>query len=130
MSINYSVVLGAYAKRHYVSKFKKKYKSAWDVTWEAIVEEFRRIDSLFETSIAEVIVAAGDIKICKTEFRVAKTQESRRGSGNRCIVAVHEDTCTVRVLLVYHKNYLGGRNETAEWKGIIRDNYPEYAHFL
>lgn len=41
MSINYSVVLEEYAQRHYVSKFKKKYKGAWDVTWEAIVEEFR-----------------------------------------------------------------------------------------
>lgn len=130
MSINYSVVLEEYAKRHYVSKFKKKYKGAWDVTWEAIVEEFKRMDSLFETSIVETIVTTANIKICKTEFRVAKTQESRHGSGNRCIVSVHKDTCVVHVLLVYHKNDLGGHNETDEWKNTIKDNYPEYADIL
>jgi len=130
MSTNYVVVLEEYAKRHFVSKFKKKYKSAWDVTWDAIVDEFRRMDSLFQTSIAETIVNTDAVRICKTEFRVAKTQESRHGSGNRCIVAVHKDTCVVHVLLVYNKNDLGGQNETAEWKGIIRDNYAEYAELL
>lgn len=88
------------------------------------------MDLLFETSIAETIVTTAIIKICKTEFRVAKTQESRHGSGNRCIVAVHKDTCMVHVLLVYHKNDLGGHNETVEWKKTIRDNYPEYANIL
>lgn len=130
MSINYSVVLEEYAKRHYVSKFKKKYKGAWDVTWEAIVEEFKRIDSLFKTSIVETIVDINNIKICKTEFRVAKTQESRHGSGNRCIIAVHKDMRTVHVLLIYHKNDLGGHNETAEWKRSVCDNYPEYTNIL
>ena len=130
MSTNYVVLLEEYAKRHYVSKFKKKYKGAWDVTWDAIVEEFRRMDSLFETSIAETIVEKGDIKICKTEFRVAKTQESRKSSGNRCIVAVNKSTSVVRVLLVYGKNDLAGHNETAEWKRVICYNSPEYANIL
>lgn len=130
MSISYLVVLEKYAMRHYVSKFKKKYKSAWDVTRDAIVEEFKRIDSLFQTSIVDTIIDKDNIKICKTEFRVVKTQESRHGSGNRCIIAVHENTCTVHVLLVYNKNDLRGHNETAEWKSIICDNYPGYAQFL
>ncbi|MCR4280600.1 MAG: hypothetical protein NUV82_04230 [Candidatus Komeilibacteria bacterium] len=130
MSTNYSVVLEEFANRHYISKFKKKYKGAWDVTWEAIVEEFKRIDSLLETSIAETIVTTTNIKICKTEFRVAKTQESRHGSGNRCIIAVREDIHVVHVLLVYHKNDLRGHNETAAWKKIIKDNYSEYFSVL
>ncbi|HEY4483264.1 MAG TPA: hypothetical protein VI953_03770 [Candidatus Paceibacterota bacterium] len=130
MSTNYVVVLEKYAERHYVSNFKKKHKGAWDITWEAIVEEFRRMDSLFETTIAETIAEKGNIKICKTEFRVAKTQESRHGSGNRCIVAVAKSTCTVHVLLVYGKNDIAIHNETAEWKHKIRENYPEYSDWI
>ncbi|MEX2090859.1 MAG: hypothetical protein WD989_01850, partial [Candidatus Paceibacterota bacterium] len=87
-------------------------------------------DTLFQTTIAETIVDKNGIKICKMEFRVAKTQESRKSSGNRCIIAVNKETCTVHVLLVYHKNDLSGQNETAEWKKLIKNNYPEYHDIL
>ena len=130
MSTNYAIIVEEYAQRHYISKFKKKYKGAWDVTWDAIVEEFKRMDTLFQTTIAETITDKDGIKICKTEFRVAKTQESRKSSGNRCIVAVNKETFTVHVLLVYHKNDLGGQNETAEWKRVVRDTYPKYRSIL
>ena len=66
----------------------------------------------------------------KTEFKISGTQESRHGSGNRCIVAKHKDTNKVCVLLVYHKNDLGGGNETANWKNVIKENYPEYGNLL
>lgn len=130
MSTNYAVILEKYAERHYVASFKKKYKGAWDITWNAVVEEFRRMDSLFQTTIAETIVDRNNIKICKTEFRVAKTNESRKTSGNRCIVAVNKSTCMVHVLLVYGKIDISGHNETAEWKSMVRENYPEYAGLL
>lgn len=131
MSTNYAVIVKKYAERHFISKFKKKYKGAWDVTWNAIHEEFRRIDTLIgETNIAETITDQAGIKICKTEFRVHGTQESRHGSGNRCIVAVHKNTCVINVLIVYHKNDLGGNNETASWKNLVKENYPEYLNIL
>lgn len=128
MSINYAVVVEKYAERHFISNFKKKYKGAWDVTWTAIHEEFKRIDVLIATTkIAEVIAEVGDVRISKTEFRVHGTQESRRSSGNRCVIAIHKDTATVHVLLVYHKNDLDDGNETAQWKALVRENYGEYA---
>lgn len=131
MSTNYTVIVGKYAERHFISKFKKKYKGAWDITWNAIHEEFKRIDTLIgETNIAETITDQGGVKICKTEFRVHGTQESRHGSGNRCIIAVHKNTCVVNILVVYHKNDLGGSNETANWKSLIKENYPEYSKIL
>ena len=127
MSTNYAVLIEQYAERHFISSFRKKYKGAWDVTWIGMCEEFKRIDTLIgSTNIAEVITDAGDIRICKTEFRVHKTQESRHASGNRCIVAVHKNTSTVHVLLVYGKTDLGGGNETTNWKNIIRENYNQY----
>lgn len=131
MSTSYAVVLEKYAERHFISNFKKKYKGAWDVTWVAMHEEFKRIDTLIgSTNIAETITEVGNIRICKTEFRVHGTQESRHASGNRCIVAVNKGTSTVHVLLVYNKNDLGGRSETANWKALVKENYDEYSKIL
>ena len=130
MSTKHSVMAEHFAERHFIKNFKKKYKKAWNITWKAINEELKRIDSLFETSIAEIISDAGNIKIVKTEFRVAGTKQSRKSSGNRCIVAVHKDINMVYVLLVYHKNYLVNRNETAKWKQIIKENYDQYKDFF
>ena len=131
MSTNYVVIVEKYAERHFISKFKRKYKGAWNVTWNALVEEFKRIDTLIgATSIAETIADVGNIKICKTEFRVHGTQESRHRSGNRCIVAVHKDSCTVHVLVVYHKNDLSWSNETASWKALVKENYSEYEKMM
>lgn len=128
--MEYQVVLEPFTQRHYIKSFAKKYKTSWDFTLKFLCEEFRRVDILFGKSIAETIVDAGEIKICKTEFRIAGTQVSRHGSGNRCIVAIHKKENKVRVLLVYHKNDLGSGSETADWKRIIKENYPEYAGML
>ncbi len=130
MSIKYSVVVEHFAKRHFIKNFRKKYKNAWDITWRAIVEQFKRIDSLLDTSIAETIINTDNIKIIKSEFRIAGTRQSKKASGNRCIIAVHRDVEIVYVLLVYHKNNLGGGNETAKWKQIIKNNYPDYYKLL
>jgi len=130
MSTKYSVVIKDYAERHYLKTFRKKYKGAWEITWRAVVEELKRLDSLLETSIAEKICGAGNVTIIKTEFRVAETRESRKSSGNRCIVAIHKDTNVVCVLLVYNKTDLGDGNETAKWKQIVKDNYPDYYQLL
>jgi len=68
--------------------------------------------------------------LSKTEFKISGTSESRHGSGNRCIVAVHKNMCKVCVLVVYHKNDLGGSNETASWKNLVKENYPEYLNII
>jgi len=131
MFTSYAVVVEKFAERHYVSKFRKKHKNAWDITWSAIVEQFKRIESLIGVnSIVEIITDAGDIKICKTEFRIAGPGKSRHASGNRCIIAVRKSTAVVHVLLIYSKGDIGGSNETAGWKAVIKDNYPEYRKLL
>jgi len=131
MFTNYAVVIEQYAERHFISSFKKKYKGAWDATWVGIHEEFKRIDTLIgQTNIAETITQSGEIRICKTEFRIHDTQKSRHASGNRCVVAVHKNTNIVYVLLVYHKNDLGGGNETENWKKLVRENYPRYSKII
>lgn len=126
MSIKYSVIIQQYAERHFIKSFEKKYRRAWDITIEALKREFQSFDILLSRSIAEMITETSNIKICKVEFKIAGSNQSRHGSGNRCIVAVHKDTNIVNVLLIYHKNDLGDGNETAKWKQIIKDNYIDY----
>ena len=127
MSTNYSVIVEPFAERHFIKGFAKKYKSAWDITWRAVTEEIKRVESLFETSVAETISDKDGIRIVKMEFRVAGTQESRHASGNRIILAVDSDRMVVRVLVVYNKNDFAGGTETAQWKNMVRENYPEYS---
>jgi len=129
-STNYTVVFEPFTERHFVKTFAKKFKGAWDITSLIIKKEFEQIDLLFLRRVAEIIVGSGDVKICKTEFKIAGTKESRHSSGNRCIVAIHTATNEVRVLLIYAKTDLGGDNETANWKRMVRDNYLEYKRLV
>ena len=131
MTMKYEVISEPFTERHYIKSFFKKYKGAWDFTFTLLIEEFKQIDILFLKSIAEYITDKdADIVICKTEFKISGTQESRHGSGNRCIVAIHRSTSIVHVLLVYNKNDLGSGNETASWKNLVKENYPEYSKIL
>lgn len=127
-SSNYAVEVEKYAERHFISGFKKKYRGAWDITWKAIEEELKRIETLIGVNnYVETIKSKRDLLICKTEFRVAGTQESRHGSGNRCIIAVQKEVKTVRVLLVYGKGDIRGPRETTWWQGIVKETYADYA---
>ncbi|MEO8637766.1 MAG: hypothetical protein ABI430_02600 [Candidatus Taylorbacteria bacterium] len=124
---NFSVQIESFARRHFIKSFQKKYKSKWDFTLIYIIEELARLDNFLKTDRAETIIDAGDIKIVKTKFRVAGTNESAKASGNRCIVAWCISKQSVSILLVYGKTDLSGKNETANWKALIKDNYKEYS---
>ena len=128
--MRYDVFFESFTERHFVKTFVKKYKNAWDNTYKGLVVEFTFCDSLFEKSVAETIIDSPEVKICKTEFKIAGTKESRHSSGNRCLVAIHKDIGKVCVLLVYNKTDLGGGNETAKWQGLIKENYPRYKNLF
>jgi len=131
MSTNYEVIIELFAERHFIKTFAKKYKKDWDFTLSALIREFQSFDVILEKSIAEEITDRNaNIVICKTEFKISGTQESRHSSGNRCIVAIHKNTNKVCVLLVYNKNDLGGGNETVNWKKVIKENYSDYSVIL
>jgi len=127
-STSYTVIFKPFTKRHFIKSFEKKYRGIWDITLGVITEEFERIDLLFLKNTAKTIVDSKEIKICKTEFKIAGTKESRHSSGNRCIIAIHKNTCTVNVLVVYHKNDLAGNDETTSWKNLVKENYPDYSN--
>jgi len=130
MQSNYSVQIEKFAERHFIKSFEKKYKAHWDVTLRAIIAGLERVDMLINTSRAETICDVGGIRIIKTEFRVDRTKESARTSGNRCIVAWNEEKRFVSILLVFSKTDIANHNETAEWQRLIRENYSEYKHLF
>lgn len=130
MEGNYAVNVGHFAERHFIKTFEKKYKSHWDATLTAIIAGLERIDMLLLTDRAETICDIEGIKIIKTKFKVAVSKESAKTSGNRCIVAWHQDKQFVTILLVYTKTDVRGNRETDWWKAMIRDNYPEYKKLL
>lgn len=123
MQGNYSVTIGEFALRHFIKSFEKKYQRKWDITLRAIIAELERVDALLLTDRAETISDMGEVKVVKTKFKVVGTQESAKTSGNRCIVLVDEGKRSVSVLLVYGKTDLSGKNETAEWKALIKEYY-------
>ncbi len=126
----YEVIFTDFTEQHFIKTFARKYKDAWDVTIQILRKEFEQIDLLFQKSVAEIIMSTVDVQICKTEFKIAGTNISRHGSGNRCIVAVHKKASVVFVLLVYHKHDIGSGNETVGWKNIVKEAYPEYHDIL
>ena len=125
----YVVEFAPFAERHFIRTFAKKYKGAWDITRRSITEEFLQVELLFLKKTAETIVVSDDhhIRICKTEFKIAGSQESRHASGNRCIIAIHTQEAAVRVLLVYCKGDVAGTGETVWWRQLVKKNYPEYS---
>jgi hypothetical protein len=127
---NYTVTIEHFAERHYIKSFQKKHKKYWDITLRAIVAEFERIDNLLLTDRAEIITSIATIKIIKAKFKIARSSESAKSSGNRCIVCVDEDKRQVSILLVYSKTDLGEGNETDKWKTLVRENYPQYSDTL
>jgi len=127
---NFAVQIEDFAKRHFINSFEKKYKNKWDLTLQAIIAELERVDSLLLTSRAETITDAGNIKIIKTQFRVVGTKESAKTSGNRCIVAWNKEKQVVSILLIYCKTDLSGKNETSEWKNLVRENYSQYSKII
>lgn len=128
--MRYEVVFAPFTERHFIKTFARKYHRAWEHTFKGLLLEFTLVDLLFEKSIAETIVDSEDIRICKTEFKIAGSQMSRHASGNRCIIAVQKNTTVVHVLLVYSKGDICESNETAGWKNLVKNNYPEYREIL
>lgn len=123
---NFEVEISPYAHRHFIKLFKRKYKKAWDITESALIQELKRIDSvLSQTDRAETIKCNENLLLVKLYFRVAGTNESAKGSGNRAIVYVDKSLHICKVLLVYSKNEICQPNETQKWENIIKDNYSE-----
>lgn len=130
MSTRYAVTVEPFAERHFIKSFEKKHKNAWVITRETIIRELESVEVLFQKAIAETIIDSPGVKICKMDFRIAGSQESRKSSGNRIIISIDKAAHCVRLLFLYGKTDIRGSHETAWWKEVIKENYPEYKDLL
>jgi hypothetical protein len=67
----YKVLVGEYARNHYIKPFKKKYKTAWNPTWNFVEIVSSQIYKYFENSIASKIIEVDGRYIAKCEFSIA-----------------------------------------------------------
>jgi len=72
MSIDqYTVVFEEYTEKHYISRFRKKYHKAWDVTLRAIEEELKRVHTFIGVNNKiEVISHIGKTRNSTLHIRV------------------------------------------------------------
>ncbi len=123
----YNVVFEAFAERHFMKSFAKKYKSSWIKTRDNIGFMCGRIDNMLESQRADLIAVSsnGRYRLVKLDFAIFGIKVSPKRSGNRCILCVDDRLRLVRVLLVYAKTDLPAKNETQEWKKLVRDEYDD-----
>jgi len=133
MSTNdYSVFIEDFADRHFIRSFAKKYKGKkWDITLTAIKEILARYDNIAPNnrsidSKLDIICPCNGYILVKLDFKIAGSNVSAKSSGNRVVAAVDTVKKIVKILLVYSKNDIGPPNETARWKNMVTDFYPEF----
>ncbi|MBQ3280133.1 hypothetical protein IJG92_00490 [Candidatus Saccharibacteria bacterium] len=105
----------------------KKYKSNWGKTLPGIIFMCEHIENMLKTQRADLIFTNGDYRLVKLDFAIFGTKMSPKKSGNRCILVVDDKLRLVRILLVYAKTDLPSKNETQQWKNIVREEYKDLA---
>lgn len=121
----YDVIVGEYARNHYIKTFKKKYKDVWDKTWTFVEIVSAQIYKYFDNTIASKIFEIDWKYIAKCEFSIAWSNKSHKKSWNRFIVFVDEELWETTILLVYAKTDIKWANETTWWKNEVKKNYKE-----
>lgn len=121
----YNVIVSEYAKKHYIKSFSKKYKSAWDKTFETIKNILSRIVAYSKTSKVNKIHICDNKYIAKCEFNIEWQNISTKASWNRIIVYVDEEIFEIKILLLYSKTDIKWNNETTWWEQEIKANHKE-----
>lgn len=126
----YNILVGEYAKKHYIKPFSKKYKNVWLKTFDTIENMLSRIEAFSKTSKVNKIHFCDSWYIAKCEFNIEWIRISTKAWWNRIIVYVNEKDEEIIILLVYAKTDIKWNNETAWWEQEIKNNYKEiYKNF-
>ncbi len=126
----YSLIVGEYAKRHYIKSFEKKYKTTWKTTWSFIEILTTQIYKYLTTTKVNKIHNCDTWYIAKCEFTIAWLNISTKASWNRIIVYVDEVNLETHILLLYAKTDVKWANETQWWEQEIKDNYKDIARLF
>ena len=127
MSIKNEIIVGEYAKWHFIKPFKKKYKWVWSETFEYIIFMCWRVELFLNSKKINKIYFCDNWYIAKWEFSIVWSKISTKSSWNRFIIFVDEINNEIRILLVYSKNNISWNNETVWWENEVKNNYKEIA---
>lgn len=118
-----------YALKHFLKDFEKKYPGdQWESTNKSILYELARLrmpnNDIQRTQQVDELNHGGCYWLFKYDFRIAKTKESYKTSGNRCIAFIDNDKDLLKILLIYNKNHLPkNKDETVYIYDTIRLEY-------
>lgn len=131
LTVPFAVSWSKYAQRHYLKSFEKKYKGKqWEITRVSIEEDLKRLafSDLQKTQQVDELYHCGCYWIFKYDFRVAKTKESAKSSGNRCLVFADCEQKFLEILLIYAKTDLhkNGMGEQQYIESVLKSEFREY----
>lgn len=116
-----------YTKRHYIKDFQKKYKQAWDITFDTINNMLFKVEFFLITKKLEKIHICETWYIVKGYFKVAWSDKSAKISWNRFIVYIDKIEGIAYILLIYHKGHIIWKHETVWWEKVVKENYKDIA---
>ncbi|MCQ2397883.1 MAG: hypothetical protein MJ052_01085 [Sphaerochaetaceae bacterium] len=131
-----NVLFEDYAQNHFLKNFKKKYPGVqWMATECSIRADLGRLRMRNNTTqySAQIdqLKHKGGYWLAKYDFRVAKTKESSKSSGNRCIVFIDDPHDKLSVLLIYSKTDLPkNKDETVYIYDVLDDQYKDVMSFF
>ena len=129
----FTVTFSDYAKKHFLKRFEKDYKGRqWEITVESIFQDLARIKTsnsdLQKTQQVDELWQKDDYWIFKYDFRVAKTKESTKSSGNRCVAFLDNASNRIIILIIYGKGDLP--KNIGEHAFVERILEKEFSDFL
>lgn len=125
---DYRVVIGDFAKRHYIKRFAKDYKGRqWDVTERSILEQLKRVQTIQDSMKLDELKRGSGCILFKFDFAVAQTNISPKSSGNRCIIFLDIETHLQTILILYGKNDLPKNQHESQWcLNTVEQQFPAF----
>ncbi len=131
--LSFEVEFSSYAEKHYCKDFLKKYKAKpWLETKKTIISTLKRCYKFQSTSLIDNLKFSQEerLGIFKLDFRVAGTNVSPKGSGNRVVFFLSNNLGNIKILLVYGKNHCDKKRTETQWiLEHIKGNFPEYKKY-
>lgn len=132
----FNVQFEDYSQNHFLKNFKKKYPGKqWDLTESSIKADLARLR--MENNTTQFSAQIDQLKhkdcfwLAKYDFRVAKTNESSKSSGNRCVIFIDNKHDRLSILLIYAKTDLPqNKSETAYIYEILNSQYKDMMSLL
>lgn len=126
----YKVEITSVAQKKYIKKLTKRHKSCWAITMIALQGVIERIEALLRTDRAEILHTTEGHRLIKVYFTIARSGQSAKASGHRCIAHIENKRRVAHILLVYSKHEISPPNETEKIRTQIKIGHPHLAELF